>query len=71
MSGSPDRVKNCRLLVVSIAWADLSADLAAWGAAAVHIDVGRPFTHRLHDLCKVRARRNALTIWSNYIGRRN
>ena len=37
----------------------------------MHIDVGGSFTHRLHDFCKVRAGRNALTVGSNYIGRCN
>lgn len=59
------------LLVISISCADRSTDLAAWGASAVHIDVGGSFTHRLHDFCKVRAGRNALTVGSNYIGRCN
>src|SRR6266480_30127 len=59
------------LLVISISCADRSTDLAAWGASAVHIDVGGSFTHRLHDFCKVRAGRNALAVGSNYIGRCN
>src|SRR6266550_2348223 len=59
------------LLVIFISCADRSTDLAAWGASAVHIDVGGSFTHRLHDFCKVRAGRNALTVGSNYIGRCN
>ena len=37
----------------------------------MHIDIGRSFTHCLHDLCKVRPRRNALTVRSNYIARCN
>src|SRR6266851_9341636 len=53
------------LLVVSISCADRSADLASRRASAVHIDVGRSFTHRLHDFCKVRAGRNALAVGSN------
>src|SRR5713226_4070865 len=59
------------LLVISIPCADRSADLAAWGARAVDIDVGCSFTHCLHDFCKVRARRNALNVGSNYVGHRN
>src|SRR5216684_5100224 len=59
------------LLVVSIPCADRSADLAAWGTHAVDIDVGGSFTHCLHDFCKVCAGRNALTVGSNYVGRRN
>src|SRR5260370_41274768 len=59
------------LLVISIPCADRSADLAAWGARAVNIDVGCSFTHCLHDFCKVRARRTALHVGSNYVGHRN
>src|SRR6266404_7591680 len=55
------------LLVISLPCAHRSADLAAWGARAVDIDVGCSFTHCLHDFCKVRARRNALNVGSNYI----
>src|SRR6266404_595120 len=59
------------LLVISLPCAHRSADLAAWGARAVDIDVGCSFTHCLHDFCKVRARRNALNVGSNYVGHRD
>ena len=58
-------------MVISFPCADRSADLAAWGASAVDIDVGCSFTHCLHNFCKVRPGGNALAVGSNYVGRRN
>jgi|SRR5580704_18110555 hypothetical protein len=59
------------VVVVSLAAFDLSADLAARRAGGVDVDVSRSFTECLHDFCKVRGRRNALSVGSNYIGRRD
>ena len=47
--------------------ADRSANLAAWRARAVDVNVGRSLTHGLHDSCEVCSRRNALRVRSNYI----